>query len=130
MKANDRHESIKSVEEIMNELQIKHKVDLFIRSGKEVRDSGFLPLQSANAEKYYLMKFLPEMTKDDVEHILIDYLRRDIRAGGGIGKKMPEAKNVITKDIKKIVPHFWNKIRAVLDDIKTYVDWLYEYTDI
>ena len=113
LKANERHESIKSVEEIMGELQIKHKVDLFIRPGKEIRDSGFLPLQSADAEKYYLMKFLPEITKDDVEQILSDYLRRDIRKGGGKGKKMPEAKNVITKDLKQFSPHFWNKFRAI-----------------
>ena len=130
LKADEKHEYIKSVDQIFDELEIKHKVDLFIRPGKEMRDSAFLPIQAAQAEKYYVPKFLPELTLVDVINILDDYIKRDIRLGGGKSKKMPSAKNVVTKDIKKISPKLWNHARNILDDMKSYIDWLYFYTDI
>ena len=130
LKADEKHESIKSVDQIFDELEIKHKVDLFIRPGKEMRDSAFLPIQSAQAEKYYLPKFLPEITLLDVIDILEDYTQRDIRKGGGKSKKMPSAKNVLSKDMKKISPKLWSHARNILDDIRKYLDWIYFYTDI
>ena len=130
LKANEKHEYIKTVDQIFDELEIKHKVDLFIRPGKEMRDSAFLPIQAAQAERYYIPKFLPELTLLDVVGILEDFVNRDIRLGGGKSKKMPVAKNVLTKDFKKISPKMWNHARNILDDIKSYINWLYFYTDI
>jgi undecaprenyl diphosphate synthase len=130
LKANEKHEYIKSIDQIFDELDIKHKVDLFIRPGKEMRDSAFLPIQAAQAEKYYIPKFLPELTLTDVIDILDDFTNRDIRLGGGKSKKMPVAKNVITKDLKNLSPKLWDHARNILDDIKKYIDWLYFYTDI
>ena len=130
LKADERHEKIKDINEILDELNIKNDVDLFIRPGKEIRDSGFLPLQAAQAEKYYIQKFLPEITRNDVEDILTDYIRRDRRMGGGNPQKMLEAKNILTSDMKKLSPTIWNHLRSTLDDVRKWIDFLYRYTDI
>jgi len=130
LKANEKHEMIKNIKDIYNELDITTPVDVLIRPGKEIRDSGFLPIQSANAEKYYPPKFLPEMTDRDIIDILDDFRRRDRRFGGGKPQKMPSAQKIITKDLKKLSPKLWNHTRQILDDLREWLEFIYHYTDI
>lgn len=99
-KALEKHGKLKTIDDIFNELDVSTPVDLFIRPGKEVRDSGFLPIQSAQAEKVYYPKLLPQITEHDIDHILHEYSNRDIRLGGGVGRPLPNIKDEIYKDVR------------------------------
>jgi undecaprenyl diphosphate synthase len=56
-------------------------VDLVIRTGARSRLSGFLPLQSARAELYFLPTLWPALTHDDFADVLARYAVHDRRPG-------------------------------------------------
>lgn len=56
--------------------------DLIIRPGGEMRFSNFLLWQSAYAELYFLQKYWPDFTEQDLNEALAEYARRSRRFGG------------------------------------------------
>lgn len=57
-------------------------VDLIVRTSGEQRISNFMLWRAAYSELLFLDKLWPDMTKNDVDAILKEYLRRDRRIGG------------------------------------------------
>lgn len=57
-------------------------VDLFIRSGDELRMSNFLIWQTTYSEYYFTRKLWPDIGKKDIEKALLAYSRRKRRFGG------------------------------------------------
>ena len=57
--------------------------DMIVRSGGEMRMSGFMIWQGIYAEYYFIDKFFPELTPDDMDDIVAEYARRERRFGGG-----------------------------------------------
>ncbi|MDP3990854.1 MAG: polyprenyl diphosphate synthase [Candidatus Nealsonbacteria bacterium] len=55
--------------------------DLILRTGEELRVSGFLTWQSVYAELYFLKKYWPEFSEKDLDIILADYANRERRWG-------------------------------------------------
>jgi len=55
--------------------------DIVIRTSGEVRLSNFLTWQSIYSEWFFLDKTWPEITKDDLNEVLLDYSKRNIRKG-------------------------------------------------
>ena len=55
--------------------------DLIIRSGGEQRLSSFLTWQSAYSEFYFIKKYWPDFTEDDLDKALDDYSNRRRRFG-------------------------------------------------
>ncbi len=55
--------------------------DIIIRPGGEQRISGFMIWQGVYAEYFFPEKFLPEVTTDDLDAILHEYMHRDRRFG-------------------------------------------------
>ncbi|MBI4008682.1 di-trans,poly-cis-decaprenylcistransferase [Candidatus Roizmanbacteria bacterium] len=56
-------------------------VDLVIRTGGEVRTSGFMIWQAAYAEYIFVKKYLPDFTPQDFENCIKEYQRRQRRFG-------------------------------------------------
>jgi len=106
------HGKIKSAEDIFDELDVNEPVDLFIRPGKETRDSGFLTLQSAQAEKVYPVKLLPQLNEGDVDNILREYATRNVRLGGGEGACLPTITNQVISDSASVTENIIKKICA------------------
>lgn len=134
VKAVNKKGSIKSIDDIFSELDVSEPVDLFIRPGKETRDSGFLPIQSAQAEKVYYPKLLPELEEGDIDRILNEYANRDIRLGGGEGRPLPcmstklidDLDGLCLSDVFKVVEKVCSgDIKSVLIDAKMYIDRLF-----
>ena len=71
-----------SYDDFLKELDIKDKIDLLLRPGKEQRISGFLPVQSQYAEIAFLAKLLPDLIEADYLNTLINYANRERRFGG------------------------------------------------
>lgn len=57
-------------------------VDLIVRTAGEQRISNFMLWRAAYSEMLFLDKFWPDMTKEDVNAILKEYLVRNRRFGG------------------------------------------------
>jgi undecaprenyl diphosphate synthase len=57
-------------------------IDIVVRTSSEQRLSNFMLWRAAYSEFMFLDKLWPDMTKDDVKDILIEYTRRDRRIGG------------------------------------------------
>lgn len=55
--------------------------DLIIRPGGEMRFSNFLLWQAAYAELYFLEKYWPDFTEQDLDEALAEYARRSRRFG-------------------------------------------------
>ncbi|MEK7559104.1 MAG: polyprenyl diphosphate synthase [Patescibacteria group bacterium] len=55
--------------------------DLIIRTGGDRRTSGFMIWQSAYSEYFFLDKYLPDMTVEDLDNIINDFLKRERRFG-------------------------------------------------
>jgi undecaprenyl diphosphate synthase len=55
---------------------------MVVRTSGEQRLSNFMLWRASYSEFYFLKKFLPDMTKDDVSDIIEEYNRRDRRFGG------------------------------------------------
>lgn len=56
-------------------------LDLVIRTSGEERLSGFMPIQSGYSELYFVDKYWPDFTKQDLERALVNYSRRKRRFG-------------------------------------------------
>jgi tritrans,polycis-undecaprenyl-diphosphate synthase [geranylgeranyl-diphosphate specific] len=56
-------------------------IDLVIRTGYEKRTSSFFPWQTVYSEWFFLDKFWPEFTIDDLEDVLIKYYKIERRFG-------------------------------------------------
>jgi len=65
----------------MKKLSVKEPVDLVIRTAGEQRLSDFLPIQTSYAEFIFLEKFLPEITKEDIENALMRFVERKRKFG-------------------------------------------------
>lgn len=57
--------------------------DIIVRTGGDMRMSGFMPWQSAYSEYYFLNKYLPELKPDDIDTIIDSFNGRERRFGGG-----------------------------------------------
>lgn len=77
---NERKTEI-SEEEFENYLYTKSKPDLIIRTSKEKRTSGFLVFQGAYAELFFVDKYWPDFTPEDMQKILEEYHQRERRFG-------------------------------------------------
>jgi len=55
--------------------------DLIIRPSGELRTSGILLWQAAYSELYFLKKYFPDMTVDDLKEAIVDYSKRQRRYG-------------------------------------------------
>ena len=62
-------------------LYITENVDLIIRTGKEKRLSGFLTWQSFFSEFYFLEKYWPDFTENDLDNVLLNYSNRQRKLG-------------------------------------------------
>jgi len=56
--------------------------DLIIRTGGELRTSGFMPFQSAYAEWYFTPIYFPDLTPKDLLAAICDFEKRERRFGG------------------------------------------------
>src|SRR5690606_6956391 len=65
-----------------NELMIKEKVDLLIRTGGEYRLSNFMLWQAAYAELLFVKKYWPQFGKKDLYKAIKKYTKRNRRFGG------------------------------------------------
>ncbi|MBI4225812.1 undecaprenyl diphosphate synthase family protein, partial [Candidatus Roizmanbacteria bacterium] len=56
-------------------------IDLVIRTGGEIRTSGFLIWQAAYAEYIFIKKYMPDFTPKDFEECIHEYSLRHRRFG-------------------------------------------------
>ena len=56
--------------------------DLIVRTGGDLRISNFLLWQAAYAEFYFTPTLWPDLTKDEVDKAIADFLGRHRRFGG------------------------------------------------
>lgn len=68
-------------EMFMNYLYMADEPDLVIRTGGDYRTSNFLSYQSAYSEWFFIKKFWPEFTKDDLKEIIDQFMSRERRFG-------------------------------------------------
>ena len=66
---------------ISDNLYINEDVDLIIRTGKEMRLSGFLTWQASYSEFHFLEKYWPDFTENDLDDALLNYSNRQRRLG-------------------------------------------------
>ena len=69
--------------------------DLVIRTGGDVRLSGYLPWQTVYSELYFTKVLFPDFTPREFDKALLDYSKRDRRFGKGSFddyKKKPKSK--------------------------------------
>lgn len=71
--------STDSVESANN--AIGSDIDLVIRTGFERRTSGFFPWQTMYAEWFFLDKYFPELSVEDIQNALDEYVKRERRFG-------------------------------------------------
>lgn len=57
--------------------------DLIIRTGGELRLSGYLPWQSVYSELYFTKTYFPAFTPEEFDKALVDFAQRERRFGGG-----------------------------------------------
>lgn len=62
-------------------LWVKRPVDLVIRTGREHRLSNFLLYQAAYAELFFVDKYWPDFTREDLERCLEEFEERQRRMG-------------------------------------------------
>ncbi len=62
-------------------LWVKRPVDLVIRTGREHRLSNFLLYQAAYAELFFVDKYWPDFTREDLKRCLEEFERRQRRMG-------------------------------------------------
>lgn len=66
---------------IFSYLGLQDEIDLVIRTGREKRTSGFFPLMTLYAEYFFLDKFWPEFTVEDLKKVIIEFDQRNRRFG-------------------------------------------------
>jgi len=71
----------KITEEVISQNLWTTDLDLIIRTGKEQRISNFLIWQAAYSELYFLKKYWPDFTEDDLDKALRDFASRQRRFG-------------------------------------------------
>ncbi len=73
-----------TVENIENNLDTASlpQIDLIIRTGGEVRLSGFMAWQCAYAELMFFNKYFPDFTPEDLEYAVNEFSKRERRFGG------------------------------------------------
>ncbi|MBP9797921.1 di-trans,poly-cis-decaprenylcistransferase [Candidatus Woesebacteria bacterium] len=57
--------------------------DMIVRTGGEMRMSGFMAWQGVYAEYYFIDTLFPDLTPNDMDDIVAEYGRRERRFGGG-----------------------------------------------
>ncbi len=62
-------------------MYLREEPELIIRTGGEHRTSNFLMWQSWYSEWFFVEKFWPEFTKEDLQHILLEFTQRERRFG-------------------------------------------------
>ena len=68
-------------ENIQKNLWISDEPDFIIRTGKQIRLSGFLPWQSVYSEWIFLDKFWPEFTREDLVNCIKEFKLRQRNFG-------------------------------------------------
>ena len=68
-------------ENMNNIMWLKNDIHLVIRTGGTHRMSSFFPWQSIYAEWYFLDKYWPEITEEDIYNIMNDYSCKIINYG-------------------------------------------------
>ena len=69
------------IKNIYKNFDVDTDIDLVIRTGNEMRMSGFFPWQTVYAEWFFLDKFWPEFTENDLYNIIEKYGKRNRRYG-------------------------------------------------
>lgn len=74
---------------ISNNLYTANQPDpeIVIRTSGEFRLSGFLPWQSVYSELFFISKYWPDLSKEDLEEIIDQFNKRERRFGGNSGGK-------------------------------------------
>ncbi len=68
-------------EKLGKNLVVREEPDFVIRTGGEIRSSGFLPWQTVYSEWFYLDKLWPEFEKEDLRRCIDEFEKRDRRFG-------------------------------------------------
>jgi undecaprenyl diphosphate synthase len=55
--------------------------DIIIRTGGEMRMSGFMPWQSTYAEFFFVDKYFPDLSEEDIDQIVEEFANRQRRFG-------------------------------------------------
>ncbi len=63
-------------EYVQSQLYMSSEPDLVIRTGGNIRTSNFLPWQSVYSEWFFVDKFWPQLTTDDIDKVLSDFQTR------------------------------------------------------
>ncbi|NPA22343.1 MAG: di-trans,poly-cis-decaprenylcistransferase [Candidatus Micrarchaeota archaeon] len=71
----------KTEEELYQALLLKSFPDIVIRTGGQVRTSGFLPIQTEYSEWFFLEKLWPDFSFEDYKKILEDFQKRQRNFG-------------------------------------------------
>jgi len=64
-----------------NYIRNQSNIDLVFRSGGEKRLSGFFPTKTIYSEFYFIDKFFPEISLNDINDAIIEYKKRNRRYG-------------------------------------------------
>ena len=64
-----------------NMMSLKRDIDIVIRSGGTQRMSSFFPWQTTYAEWYFMDKYWPEVTEEDINNIINDYNKKIMNYG-------------------------------------------------
>jgi undecaprenyl diphosphate synthase len=65
-----------SVLYLQHGLHTRRQIDLVIRSGGQLRSSGFFPLQTLYSEWVYLDELWPDMTQEHIHYSILEFLHR------------------------------------------------------
>lgn len=55
--------------------------DIVIRTGGEMRTSGFMPWQSSYTEYFFVNKYFPDLSQEDIEQVVQEFSNRQRRFG-------------------------------------------------
>ena len=67
--------------DIAKHLYIEESPDLVIRTGGDIRTSNFMPWQTVYSEWFFVDKYWPAFTIDDLKEILEEFSKRDRNFG-------------------------------------------------
>jgi len=79
--AYDALEDTRKVVENNSQRPDQNNIDLVIRTGGEMRSSGFFPMHTLYSEWIYLEKLWPDITPNDIVQCLKQYSKRSRRFG-------------------------------------------------